>query len=140
MIENKPRQKWFHVIGETGCYFLSILHAAERITGQYIDAFAAFMMAISKAMVRDDCFVTDPAGLLGYLTGEPWAVTKEAAGYQCRGGEVEILRYEWQEVGELHGHFVVGNCLGEIEYDPYGESQTVKNGKLVSKRVFRRTQ
>jgi hypothetical protein len=138
MIQDKPRQKWFHTIGENGCYVLSILHAAERITGQYIDAFAAFMLALSKGLVKDDCFVTDPAGLLGYLTGETWSVTKELPGYMCKGGEVEILRYEWQEVGELHGHFVGGNGQGEIEYDPYGESLTVKNGKLVSKRIFRR--
>jgi hypothetical protein len=139
MIENKPRQKWFLTLGETGCYFLSILHAAERVTGQYIDAFAAFMLAISKGMSKENCFITDPAGLLSYLTGEKWAVSKEDWTYQCTGGEVEILRYEWQDVGVLRSHFVVGNCRGDIEYDSLGESNTVKNGKCVSKRIFRRT-
>lgn len=138
MIENKPRQRWFNVLGRYGCYFLSILHAAEKVTGKYIDAFAAFMLAMDKGYVKEDCFVTNPAELLIWLTGEKWTMTKEAAGFVCVDAEVEILRYEWQETTELHGHFVVGDGDGGIEYDPYGESLTVKNGKLVSKRIFRK--
>ena len=139
MIQDKPRQKIFSILGEGGCYFLSIVHLAEHVTSKYIDAFAVFLLAMGNGMVKDDCFVADPGAVLSFLTQEVWSASKEAAGYQCKPGELEVLRYEWQEVSTLHGHFVAGNGWGAVEYDPYGTSLTVANGKMVSKRIFRRT-
>jgi hypothetical protein len=138
MIQDKPRQKIFNTLGATGCYFFSLLHAAEKITGQYIDAFGAFLMAGLKGWIKDDCFVTDPDEILSWFTGKTWTMTKEGPDYACTDLEVEILRYEWQETTTLHGHFVCGDRAGGIEYDPYGDSLTVKNGKLASKRIFRK--
>jgi hypothetical protein len=137
-IEDRPRQKLFRTIGETGCFLLSIIHLAEHITGKYIDAFATYLLALGRGQIGEDCFVKDAGSILSDLTGNVYNMSKEAAGYQCKPGELEILRYEWQEVSTLHGHFVAGNGWGAVEYDPYGTSLTVANGKMVSKRIFRR--
>lgn len=137
MIQDKPRQKYFAQIGESGCYFLSILHLAETVLDKYIDAFAAFLLALQKGQVREDCYIVNPSALISDLTGMGWYVSTEAAGYVPHSGELEIIRYEWQEINTLHGHFVVGDGVGRVKYDPYGTSRTVSNGKPVSKRIFR---
>jgi len=150
-ISDQPRQRIFRDIGEGACYFLSIIRAAEAVTAEYIDAFVAFVAALSTPvvigqtyvpMVRSDGFINGAGELLSTLTGEKYTMTKEDADYKCKLDEVEVLRYEWTEtkIGEskVHGHFVLGDGTGRVFFDPFGESQTVKNGKLVSKRIFRK--
>lgn len=150
-VEDKPRQRIFRDIGEGACYFLSIVRAAEKFTGQYIDAFIQFidanarMVIVGKSSVPEvlpDCFVSAPDELMSHLTGAKWTVEKVDAGYRCQLGDVEILRYEWVEkktgITVTHGHFVLGDGNGNIAYDPFGESMTVRFGNVVSKRIFRR--
>jgi hypothetical protein len=63
-------------------------------------------------------------------------VRKENAAYLRAADEFEVQRWEWEEektTGKMvHSHFV------RPGFDPYGESLTVKNGKMISKRIFRR--
>lgn len=54
----------------------------------------------------------------------------------CRGREFEILYWYNPETG-LH-HFTSGNGRGYVTYDSMGESVTVRDGFLESKRIFRR--
>ena len=131
------RQREFEKIGKTGCYFLSIVHIAEKYTGKYIDAYLAYGQALVGKTMRDDCYVTDPAALLRMLTGVAWTVTKEAATYQANKGEQEVLYFERKDTLATTGHFVVGGPDG-VSHDPYGDSMTVRKGVLASKRVFRR--
>lgn len=138
MIPLEPRQKVMETLGKTGCYFLSIIHLAENITKERIDAIEQFLIALSEGNVRQDCFVTRPDAVLTTATGARWGMKKEAAYYLPGGLEHEILRFERQAVGELISHFVVGNGVGGVAWDPYGDSRTVREGKLVSKRVFYR--
>jgi hypothetical protein len=65
-------------------------------------------------------------------------VIKESANYVATKGEHEILYFEREDTLQTWGHFVVGDGLGVVCYDPYGDSMTVKKGKLTSKRIFRR--
>lgn len=136
---NEPRQFQFYQIGLSGCYMLSIIHIAEDETGHYIDAYQTYLDTNRSGMVGPDCFVNDPDVLMSLLTGHKWSMSKETADYVCKPGEREVLRYEWQEVSVLHGHFVVGDGSGKVEYDPFPSCNVVANGKLVSKRIFRRT-
>lgn len=125
-------------IGATGCYFLSIIYIAEELTAAYIDAYQAYLQALQSCAIMEDCFVSDPAALMRMLTRVNWSVSKEAAGYKPANGEKVIIRYERNDTLKNTGHFVVGNDEGGIEYDPYGTSATVRLGKPVSTRVFRR--
>ena len=135
---NEPRQEQFYQIGRTGCYFESIIHIAEDETGRYIDSYRIYLEMIRSGAIGKDCYVFDPDTLMSLLTGKKWAMTKENAAYLCKPGEREVIRFEWQEVSTLHGHFVVGDTKGGIEYDPFPGCNVVANGKVVSKRIFRR--
>lgn len=131
------RQHWFTVLGDTGCYVFSLVRLAEEYTQTYIDAYRAFRSGVAEGQIREDCFVLQPAEFLGVLTARKWSMTKEAADYQCKLGELEILRFERQETGKTIGHFVTGDENGGVDYDPEGSSVTVAKGALVSKRIFR---
>lgn len=54
--------------------------------------------------------------------------------YQCDDNEFEILKF----VKGATAHFVAGDGNGNVAYDPWGDSNTVRNGYLQSKRIFRR--
>jgi hypothetical protein len=70
------------------------------------------------------------------LYGGRWYFHKEQPSYECKGGEFEILRYERPTPGKVWSHFVLGNCGDGVEYDPLGESKTVAEGYVVSKRIL----
>lgn len=135
-MDNRPRQKDFERIGKEGCYFLSIIRAAELIIGEYIDAYQTYVGALEDKVIESNCFVNSPAALLSSLTGMRWSVRKETREYVQKPGEVVILRFERQDGMTTKGHFVLAGDDGSVEYDPYGVSETVASGSLVSKRVF----
>ena len=134
-------QKDFEAIGEAGCYFLSIVEAANRFSKVEVDIYKAYKAAIASGWMRDDCYILDPAKLMGVLTGRHWSASKEDKLYKGAPGEIVILRYERVVTRAMkqgvNGHFVLAGPDGAIAYDPYGTSETVRSGKLVSKRVFR---
>ena len=121
-------------IGESGCYFLSLLHIAKAEYG----ALSLYQLAVSKGLMDEDCYVKDPAELLALACGGKWSVRHEVADYVTARNEIEILRYERKTVGTTYAHFVVGDGFGRVAYDPLGDSITVAKGKLVSKRIIRR--
>lgn len=136
MIE--ARQKLMATMGDTGCYFLSIIRAAEKLTDKRIDAIDAYIYCHNRAWLGSDCFVHEPASIMSYLTLTNWTMSKEDVTYKPQPGEVVIYRYERTTTLKTYGHFVLAGDDGTIDYDPLGNSQTVMNGKLVSMRVFRR--
>lgn len=135
-------QKQAIALGESGCYFFSLAYLAEKVSQGKIDVFEAFDRARALRYVRPDCFIYEAGKLLTFLSGKEWTFSHEAADYHAKDGELEILRFEWtNKPGVTLGHFVVGDGLGHVEYDPMSEaglSPVVKNGKRVSKRIFRR--
>jgi hypothetical protein len=120
-------------IGAEGCYFLSIIHAAEIITGNRIDAVEVYENFVRYGYMGGDCYINSPDKIFSALTGRRCAVSKESADYAPVGEEVKILRYDWDGLS----HFVYCGQSVDITYDPYGDSKTVQNGKPVSSRVFR---
>lgn len=135
---DEPRQAYMKLIGGEGCYFLCLVHLAEIVSRERIDAIPAFLQAVHREQVKMDCTVLLADKVLEALTGVVWKKTHEAAEYQPKDGEFEILRYERKSGSGTMVHFVVGDGRGEIEYDPMGESRTVREGSLVSKRIFSR--
>jgi hypothetical protein len=137
------KQKIAEILGETGCYFFSIIHIAEKITGKIYDPIQVYIGMVNsknpktgKYIIEKDCFINEPGLLLSALTGMKWGVTKADARSPTQVGDHEVLYFENPTTLKTYGHFVVGNGLGSVEYDPYGDSNTVRNGTLHSKRVF----
>jgi len=62
-------------IGRYGCYFLSIVRAAERMTGKRIDAVQIYNDATLARWMDSDCFVVKPDLIIGMMTGIKWAGT-----------------------------------------------------------------
>ena len=121
-------------IGESGCYFVSLLKLVHSETR----AIEMYQRALGSNIIDAECFVKDPARLLSMAAGGTWSVRQEAAGYQPKDGELEILRFEHKVPMKTYAHFVVGDGTGRVIYDPLDNSQTVAAGQLVSKRIITR--
>ena len=134
-------QKDFEYIGESGCYFLSIVEAANRFSKVEVDIYKTYKTAIASGWMTDKCYINNPDKLMAALTNRHWTVTKEDKLYRAAAGEIVILRFERTVrrgmKDEIIGHFVLAGPDGAVAYDPYGSSETVRSGKLISKRVFR---
>lgn len=133
-------QKIAKALGESGCYFLSLLKIAESIAGCFVDPIMEASEAIESGMMRMDCFVQDPARIMMHVTRQRFEVIKMSPDYKPMPGEREILRYERPDPagGEPLAHFVVGDGQGRCAWDPWPESLTVAQGTLISKRIIRR--
>lgn len=136
-------------VGKTGCYFLSILHLAEETANFRPDPLLEYAAALEAKTIGEDCMVLDAGALMSHISGLPWTCFKVGPGhgipleYQCKPGELEVLRYERPpEKGDTgateRAHFVVGDGRGNLAWDPWGDSHTVAVGRVVSKRIFRR--
>lgn len=121
-------------LGESGCYFISLL----RLVKSENIAISLYRQALHDRLIDADCFVRDPAGVLRLAAGGRWSVRHEGADYQPLPEEMEILRFERQTTGTTYAHFVVGDGKGGVSYDPLDLSQTVAQGRLVSKRIVKR--
>ena len=122
-------------LGESGCYFLSLLHIAGRDN----DAIGLYRQAVAVGAMQEDCFVESPSKLLSLAAGGAWSVRHEAAGYVLAPDEIEILRFERKATTRTYAHFVVGDGRGHCAWDPLDKSQTVAGGVLASKRIIKRT-
>lgn len=121
-------------LGESGCYFISLLKAV----GKEYDALQLFKMALGQGLVDEDCFVKNPSAVLSLATGGTWSVRHEGPTYVPKAGEMEILRFERKATLKTYAHFVVGDGRGNVSYDPLGKSMTVQAGTLQSKRILKR--
>ena len=77
--------------------------------------------------------VQNPAAWLSKLTGKTYTVTVESADYKAKKDEIEVLFYALNKTNADKGigHFRLA------DYDPIAVCNTVKNGKVYSKRIFR---
>lgn len=153
-IEIIPFQKIAKVIGDTGCYFSSIVYIAEsilKVNADLIRYFYVFNKKLTngKQWVEDDCFMNRPdLVLLNILQQEirlhDIKKTVNSVNvqnikdikYVPKENEYLIGCYEWKTTGHTYSHFVVLDSKKNVVFDPLGQSNTVKNGKLVSLRVF----
>lgn len=132
----KGMQKTALEIGKYGCYFLSIVEAAERKTGNYMPIMSTFLDMKRRGYIGEESYILAPDKILTMLTGKAYTVRHEAKDYRAKEGEIEILRYEWRRKGEVSAHFVLGDGKGRVAYDPLDGANTVKNGVVESKRIF----
>ncbi|MGP1459157.1 MAG: DUF261 family protein [Treponema sp.] len=133
---NKGMQKTALEIGRYGCYFLSIVEAAEKKTGKSFPILPTFLDMKKRGYIGEDSYVLAPDRIMSELTGKAYAVRHESRSYKAKDGEIEILRYEWRRKGETSAHFVLGDGSGRVAFDPLDGANTVKNGVIESKRIF----
>lgn len=121
-------QKICKAIYESGCYFLSLLHLANKED----EALVKYKKYVKEGWMISDCFIADPCKILLELFGKKYSVVKSDINDQS--ADFVIARYV-SPITKL-SHFVVVNKKGEVIYDPYGKSQTVSNGYPESYRCF----
>jgi hypothetical protein len=127
--------------GEAGCYAFDIIEIAERIGGREINLVSALYRGIEQGYIHynekdkndnDNFFVENPPAFLAMLAGGKWTVEKTGPSYHPAAGEYVVDRWERLKTGTVIGHFRLP------DWDSIDDSQTVKYGKIVSKRVFRK--
>lgn len=137
----KGIQTFLEEAGDAACYALCIIKIAELIKEIEFDVIKTLEAAIQRGFVfynendkndNNNFYVDYPENFLSWLTAETWTVTKESADYIALPGEFVSNRWERIKTGSVLGHFNLPN------WDSVVDSQTVKYGKIVSKRVFRR--
>jgi hypothetical protein len=134
ILQTHPRlrpqiQRW-------GCYFMSLLwHGVMEkkvsLDPEIIDEL--YMVFQKHGLMTDSCFIQNPIGILKHLGIDARNVRKTHDSYLCSDNELEILQFK--AGGEI-SHFVAGDSLGNVTYDPYGRSRSVLEGECISKRVF----
>lgn len=155
-MNNNPKQIEAKILGDKGCYFLSIINSLTRYCEKNneninIDIIGLYEKCTEEEWLGKDCFVERPDLIAGYILGVPLEELREAflknrkinevqvekrpLDYIPAENELEITRYEKDSTGVTFSHFVETRD-GIILYDPYGKSNTVSNGKPVSKRIF----
>jgi hypothetical protein len=127
--------------GEAACYALDIIEIGERAGRQKLNPVDAFYQGIERGFIyynekdpndNDNFFVKNPPALLSMVAGGKWTVEKAGPDYTPRPGEYVVDRWERVRTGAVIGHFRLP------DWDSLQDSQTVRYGKIVSKRVFRR--
>lgn len=127
------KQRVAKIIGSEGCYFLSLIYIAEKITGRTVDVIGCYEDCLKRGYIKEDCFINDPARIIKLVTGKTCTFHRvDGEHYEAKANEHVIAL--WERPG--YKHFVV---MGEdkVEYDPLGESQTVKRGRITGYRVIR---
>lgn len=84
--------------------------------------------------IDKNCFIYDPQAIFHFMGLEAYFYDKhDPPEYVCKRDEVEILRFQYGN----WKHFVVGDGVGHVAYDPYGTSKAVRLGELKDKRIFK---
>ena len=121
-----------------GCYYMSILFLVNKYTGlkmsaEFIDS--VFDVLVALGYMSEQCYVLDPEEMFRHLgLRVKYTDQHESPSKVCNPGQIEILYF----MGPVGGHFTAGNGTGIVTYDPWGVSRAVSEGKLISKRIFRR--
>lgn len=129
-------QSIFLTLGEEACFFLQILKIAESYLDIDLDPFTVAVICSKKGYIylnlsnlkdKDNFLVSRYADILKLLTGKDWVYEKKEATYKSKKNEYVINEYK----NGSYKHF------DSDDFHSLQDSQTVKNGKIISKRVFR---
>ena len=124
------RQVIHKLLGEGGCYLISLILWAELMTGLVLNDVEIYMKSVREGWMDRDGYLIHPEKIFGLMVGGTWSVRHETADYIAKPGEIEVERWGWKKTMAEFAHFKPPFA------DPYGESETVKNGSLVSKRIL----
>ena len=134
----KPRlQSWFAKAGATSCFALNIIEAGRPGCS---DETAVYFLNQGQAagLLSDNFLVLNNAKMMGLVAGGTWKCRTEDAGYTAKTGELSIEHWAYtHEVSGYHEHFAFRRADGTL-FDSLGNSQTLKRGKCIDKRIFTR--
>lgn len=122
-------------INQYGCYLMSILFLANKhgriiLSTDIIENVADKL--IEFGYMNKNCFILSAENIFKSLGLKVRYHDKhDPITYMCKYNEIEILCLN---VGSGSRHFVVGDGMGHIAYDPMGTS---KVNFVESKRVFK---
>jgi hypothetical protein len=109
------------------------LYCAESVTGKDYDIISEFANMMSRKWIDSDCYCSRPDLILRNYTGKAYSVAKTTATKaNAEKADFVIGYYKWNS----YGHFVVMDKNLNVVFDPLENSNTVKNGKLDSLRIF----
>lgn len=128
-------QKFCKEIGEYGCYLLSIYKGISMSDDALILARVAndYDGLKKKKIIGDECEVLQPEKICEHY-GINATVEKTKTWPNTDEPHFVIGKYYNKRTG--YSHFVIMKGPREVEYDPLGESVTVKEGDIESYRVF----
>lgn len=125
-------------VNKEGCglvslFYLAFDHAGRKATIEELLEYYYDM--VNNGVIRKDCYINHWGDALAFLGIPNFYVGWESPSYVCKSDEAEILQF----FNPLNGfkHFVVGDGMGNVIFDPIGKSRTVAVGRLLSKRIFR---
>ena len=126
---------------------MTILFLVNKHTGRGFDRadiMRAYDLLIRTNFMQEDCYMDDPVEVFTFMGLPMKSVMITHAGYIPASDQIEALRFQrsyWSREKMkqvIYGHFTAGNGTGIVTYDPAGNSNAVKYGKLESKRIFTR--
>ena len=142
-------QSFFKSAGANACYALSLIDIARDVTKERkIIAFSvneeeALIYGIEKGYIDfnknnyDDThnfYVKRPDLFMEAMTGSKWSVRIEGPDYKCQEEEYEILFWALNDENAKKG---IGHFTRPGK-NSLQTSNTVKNGKVYSKRIFKK--
>lgn len=135
-------QSFYESLGKHGCYYLLLLHigAQKEFTNEELYLLSCQFHELGWLHFNkkdlsdpDNFFVQSPSNILDVLTERKYTVRKESADYIPQKNEIEILFYALnrENADKGIGHFRMK------DYDTLQNSNTVKKGKVYSKRIIK---
>jgi len=130
-------QRLFAAIGESGCFALCIVEAGQPgcpphtavdmvIRGQVLKYLDADMTVRKQELFMEMC------------AGGEWNYRPEKATYIPLPSEISIEKWAYTHPKSgYHEHFAWRRQDGTL-WDSLGNSETLKQGKCIDKRIFRR--
>ena len=137
-------QTFLQEAGEAACYALDIIKIAEEVLGKELPCVESLLLGVEKGCIsynwenREDSsnfFVTRPAEFLTALTGRRCGVRVvddpgEVKTWKAKEREYTVQCWQRKKTGYVVTHF------RRPLWDSLASSVTVREGKLVSLRVF----
>lgn len=125
-------------MAEWGCYFCSILAMDEEASGTTYtaqDVLKLWSQNCQEGDIDYEATILNPNGFLRDLRGGMTFLGRYPPGYRPSSDERQILLYHNAKTGM--NHFVLGDGNGNCKWDPYPNSRTVREGSVVSQRIYR---
>lgn len=131
-------QSLYLSLGNEACYFLQLLNIAEKKSGHSICIQTAAYLCSIKGYIylnwndlkdKKNFLINESTKILELFTGVRWSYKKESPSYKAKSDEYIINEYK-------NGDFI---HFDSEDFHSLQNSNTVKNGKIISKRVFKIT-
>ena len=125
-------------ISTWGCAFCSCLYIIEKVTEKTFspkEILNLWFLNLAEGDIDIESSMENWQGVINDVVPGLKYLGHFSPNYVPSHDEYEILLYE-REDG--YKHFVVGDGQGCVEWDPWENSRTVSEGKLTSKRIFKR--